>query len=323
LITAQPNAFHGHAWLLVGVFLWTVIAVGSVIGLLPLDTIEVLFLLAPLVTMPLALRLLQHNLSGRAPLLPERLQSVLGLPSALLVVVSLFTSAGWRAAALCAPWALFAGLTALAAVLRTVVREKSWRFHQLGFLAAQLYLPIGASWLILSRLGATPMGFAEPIVLLTAVHFHFAGFAAPVIAGETCRRAADEFGRIPSILRLATGGIVVAPALIATGFVFSKTLQMLSVFLSSVSLVLLAASVFRLLPQISSRFARFLLRVSAGTVPAGMVFATVYAIGMFQDQLFVSIPRMAVIHGLLNGLGFSLCGLWAWNLRAQAERYTR
>lgn len=42
--------------------------------------------------------------------------------------------------------------------------------------AAFLFLPIGAAWAWADRLGWQPMGFQSTIVLLTAVHFHYAGF---------------------------------------------------------------------------------------------------------------------------------------------------
>src|SRR3990170_3929977 len=42
------------------------------------------------------------------------------------------------------------------------------------------YLLVGTSWLVLSRFGARPLGFSAEIVELTAVHFHYAGFVAPM-----------------------------------------------------------------------------------------------------------------------------------------------
>src|SRR2546427_2725107 len=36
--------------------------------------------------------------------------------------------------------------------------------------AGLLYLPVGAVWFIMARLGSQPFGFGDTIVLLTAVH---------------------------------------------------------------------------------------------------------------------------------------------------------
>lgn len=48
------------------------------------------------------------------------------------------------------------------------------------------------------------MNFGEPIVLLTAVHFHFSGFGASVVAGQTVRR---NFPGDYSGLRLRNHGL--------------------------------------------------------------------------------------------------------------------
>jgi len=54
---------------------------------------------------------------------------------------------------------------------------------------ARIDLAVGGAWLVASRLGMRPMGIQEPIVLLTAVHFHYAGFATATIAAATLRFA--------------------------------------------------------------------------------------------------------------------------------------
>ena len=55
----------------------------------------------------------------------------------------------------------------------------------LARLASPVYLTVGATWLVASRLGLEPVGIGEPIVELTAVHFHYAGFAAALLAART------------------------------------------------------------------------------------------------------------------------------------------
>ena len=58
-----------------------------------------------------------------------------------------------------------------------------------------------------------------------------------------------------------------------------------------------------------SRLARFLVLVSAGSLLTAMLLAGVYGIGELAGQGFIAIPRMVVSHGMLNALGFTLCGL--------------
>src|SRR4029077_12231627 len=54
--------------------------------------------------------------------------------------------------------------------------------------AGMFLLPVGGGWLVLSRLGVRPLGFEEPIVLLTAVHFHYAAFTTLILIGLSGRR---------------------------------------------------------------------------------------------------------------------------------------
>ena len=51
------------------------------------------------------------------------------------------------------------------------------------FDAGLVYLAVGGGWTVLAWGGLRPLGFAAPIVLLTAVHFHYAGFALPLLTG--------------------------------------------------------------------------------------------------------------------------------------------
>ena len=58
--------------------------------------------------------------------------------------------------------------------------------------------------------------FDPVIVLLTAVHFHFAGFTLPVVAGVTGRHL-DGF---EGLARGVAGVVLVGPAVIAVGISF-------------------------------------------------------------------------------------------------------
>jgi hypothetical protein len=63
-----------------------------------------------------------------------------------------------------------------------------------------------------------------------------------------------------------------------------------------------------------------LLLVSSLSLASGMALAAVYAAGEFWNEAWISIPIMAASHGLLNGLGFVGCGLWAWEASRSADR---
>ena len=201
-------------------------------------------------------------------------------------------------------WLVFAGLLALSGLLR--LRER-WRTLAMpGWLrtGALLQLPIGAGWLVLSRAGLEPLGFKEPIVVLTAVHFHYAGFLAPVLAAE----AIEHLG----LGRAARSGgllLLVGPAVLAAGFVLSPALQAGAALVIVLGLGLIAAASLlglRAAPR------RLPLALSWLCVLAGMALAAVYAIGEVTELWWLNMAEMALTHGLLNGLGFGLLGVWAW-----------
>jgi hypothetical protein len=154
-----------------------------------------------------------------------------------------------------------------------------------------------------------PLGFSDDIVLLTAVHFHYAGFAALTILGMTGRFAEGMLYRVT-----AWGAITGIPFL-ALGITFSPSLECAAALLLASSLVSAAGiTAFVVLPQVAHRSARVMLAVSAASVVVAMLLAGIYALGRYHGRDWLDIPKMAAMHGLVNALGFSLCGLVGWNL---------
>lgn len=281
-------------------------------GLSP-EAAEKLFLLAPLVIVPLGL-----GLAGRPSPSGERQRACriarfLQPFGAAMAVASFWLPAGRKGAALAAGWlfiTVLAGLSGLAGLLRSRLTP----MEENCFNAGLLYLPVGGAWLILSRLGSSPMGFKEPIVLLTAVHFHFSGFAAPVLAGATGKSLSGFTSFRRTLFTVTALGVIAAPAMVAAGFVLAPVLKVLGAFLLTASLVVLAILVFGLLHRVPQKLARRLLAASASSVIAGMILACVYAVSDFAGRELISIPQMALFHGTINGLGFALCGLLGWTL---------
>jgi hypothetical protein len=81
----------------------------------------------------------------------------------------------------------------------------------------------------------------------------------------------------------------------------------------------LAAIVLLAAPRVTPPAARVLLRISGGALVVAMALASLYGIGELFEPVSISIPRMAGIHGTLNALGFSLCGLIGWLLASMPE----
>jgi hypothetical protein len=171
-------------------------------------------------------------------------------------------------------------------------------------------LLVAGLWLVASRAGLHPVGFEEPIVLLTAMHFHFAGFASAIVAGLTVRHFHGQRGE--ALVRAAALAVVVGPGLLGLAFLAGPKVKLLGALLVAVGQIGLAAAMARLALQIRRGAGRWLLLIAGGSVVAGMLFAAIWAIGEYPLQPFVDIRKMAQIHGVLNALGFAGCGLLGW-----------
>jgi YndJ-like protein len=260
--------------------------------------IDRLFLLAPVAIMPLGMRL---QLLPRAVTMAQPV-------CAALVVVSFLSRTGTRAGLLVVPWLILGGACGVIGLFR-LWRSGVRRMDEMCLHAALISWPVGCLWLVISRLGMNPLGFNDDIVLLTAVHFHYAGFAALTMLGMTGRFAAGMLYRVT-----AWGAITGIPSL-ALGITFSASLECAAALLLALSLVSAAGiTALVVLPRVANRTARAMLAVSAASLLAAMLFAGSYALGKYNGRDWLDIPEMAAMHGVINALGFSLCGLVGWNL---------
>lgn len=195
---------------------------------------------------------------------------------------------------------------------------RHWAGHRdihpvpLARLASALYLVVGATWLVASRLGLEPFGIGAPIVQLTAVHFHFAGFVAALLAARTCE--ASPGSRWAMVATMLTIG---APPVVAAGFTTgSAVFQIGGATLLAGGLWLLTGVTLAVVaPATAARTARLLLQVSALAVLAPMVLAVSWAAGQHLDVPALDVPTMARVHGTINAFGFSLAGLSGWVAR--------
>ena len=273
--------------------------------------IERLLLLAILVFTPLTLRL-TANQNGQHPW-PWRAAVLIQPFAALLVVASFHTRTGLKAALLTLPWSLVTVLIALFGVWRLRQRRSLAPIEELCLDAGLAYITVGGGWLFLSRCGLNPIGFSDSIVLLTATHFHYAGFAAPILTGLAGRKINEVRPSLRKFFRMAAAGVIAGPPMVAAGITFSRAIEMFSAFALAASLLLLALLIlFAIVPALKHRVAQLLLIISANAVIVTMIFACVYATGRYAGITTVTVPLMAQVHGLSNAFGFVLCGLLAW-----------
>lgn len=175
-----------------------------------------------------------------------------------------------------------------------------------------LYLPVGAGWLVLSRRGGPFLEFDEAIVALTAVHFHFAGFAAATVAGLVGRglrgRRAHRVWAAPALV------VGLGPPLVALGITFSPVVEVVSAVVLAAGVVGLAGVMLACsVPEAwrHSRVQAGALATSALSLFGTMALAVLYAKNEWAGTPNLAIPTMVLTHGVGNALGFATCGLWA------------
>lgn len=313
---SRTNALaSGIAWLLLLLPL-------SVWFGLPVETggetwlIERLLLLAILVFVPLALSLAATPNDDGAHAWPYRVAVRFQPVAAMLVIVSIYSRTGWKAAAMTVGWLLLTGLIASFGLWRLWRRWKTTGsilpLEELCIDAGLIYVVVGGGWLFLSRAGMNPMEFSDTIVLLTAVHFHYAGFAAPILTGLVGRTLKTGFARKCYIA--AAAGVIAGPPLVAAGITLSRAVEVFSAVTLALSLFTLAMLTMFLIAPTMKPLPRLLLVLSSISVVVTMIFACLYAYGRFAGIETVSIPLMTQVHGVSNALGFVLCGLLAWTI---------
>jgi hypothetical protein len=312
-------------------------ALGLVVGLaiafhdgapyVQLDLIEQLLLLGPLVGIALGLSLVWPGAvarsDGRALMVLSAAQPVF----AVSAVLSVLSPRGARAAMVAAPWVLFTACVGLLGAWRLWHRWRQPLLRSPAKIAmdlALLYLPIGGAWHFFARAALRPLGFEDAIVRLTAVHFHFAGWVAPLFAANVLwliERTDSPLATPRSVVRAANIGAlgaVTGPFMVALGITLSqvtssRVVEFLSAILLAISLLFLGfATVGLCALHVQSRAARGLLRASSLTLSLTMVLAGVYATERLLHAQWLTIPFMARWHGTANAVGYALFGLAGW-----------
>lgn len=292
-----------------GASVWAGLAALAKTGAAPIGSIELIFLFAPLVIVPLGIELDRMiAASGPLPSIAARVQPF----CAALAVIALWLPPGQPAGLLASGWMIVSLVLAASALPQFWPSSFSASANTLRWILtiARLDLAIGGAWFVASRFGVHPLGTPEPIVLLTAVHFHFAGFATAMIAAAMLRFSEKQGAN--RWLRRLLALVVAMPFLVAAGFVISPTFKMAAAVAFSASVAALAIILRSLASRTESRTARVLLNIAAASVFAGMVLSGIYAIADFRGSDVLPIPQMARTHGVLNAVGFCLPALLGW-----------
>jgi hypothetical protein len=285
------------------------------------ELIHKIVFFAVLILVPLGLSLITgHRQEGSTALF--RIAVVAQPLAAIATIASFFLEKGTASAALSVAWLMLTAIVGLFGLTRLLTRGL-FPLAESSIDAGLLYLPVAGGWLVVYRYGIQPFDFGETIILLTAVHFHFAGFAAPIIAGMAGRLLTKSEQSPGRLFPFVVFALIAAMPLIAAGITFSPWLGLAGTLLLTTGLVMLAGiTIGKVLPQVNSRLARSLLLVGSLSSCVAMVLACLYAYSIVTHTLILRIPTMAMSHGLLNAFGFATCSLFAWSrITAKDLRY--
>jgi hypothetical protein len=286
----------GVLWCVALPFFWTQWAVA-------------LLLLAVLAVVPLGLGLAATPERRDANPHGWQLALELALPAGLLLVAAFALPSGAWAAGLALPWSAFTGLCAWLGLAH--LRQGRRNLGEFCGDVGLIYLAVGGAWAVLSRAGINPLGLSDLIVLATAVHFHCAGFALPLLAGLAAQALPN------GISRWAAVGVVTGVPLVAAGITLStfgvRLPEGVAAWFLAAATLLVAGLHLRLAARPGRLLRRTLFCISGLSLLAGMVLAAAYALGEYAGFHWLDVDTMVVTHGVVNALGFALPGLAAWH----------
>lgn len=271
-----------------------------------------LLLLAALVVVPLAVGVLRCTSPFSMSTVLRAVQPWL-LPSAMGLLLSFSVKNGGLAVLLALPWV--GVLLAVAFVGAVQLWRSRWSNAPLFSLAVGMaYVAVAAVWLVLERAGLAPFGFSPDIVFLTIVHFHYAGFVLPVLAGLATRHLGNRiFDQIICYLGVAAVGLL-AVGITLTQFSLGVDWEMVGAWLMATSAAAVAVMHLRLaFLKNNPLIIRSLWLASAAALLGGMLLAGLYGSRFVAPVAWLDIPMMRALHGSLNAVGFALCGVLGWS----------
>lgn len=217
------------------------------------------------------------------------------------------------------PW-LIVRLHAAGAVVRKWCSIGFGSHPDVCLAVAQIFPAIGAAWLVGHRANWTPWNFDPLIVLLTAAHFHHAGFTLPLMAGLNAKASPGCWTRFSCVAILA-GVPLVAAGITCTHFGVLRFVEPFGVTVLVLGALGVAVSQIR---RGMEKQGGWLMRagfvVSGASLLCAMILAMGFGLRHVVPNWALTMPQMWMIHGTLNAFGFGLCGLLAWRASSESVR---
>ncbi|MFF2780690.1 YndJ family protein [Streptomyces sp. NPDC058052] len=254
----------------------------------------------------------------------RRAWPLLALPGA----VSLWLPRSGTATALAACYALATlalALQAPARLLLTRSRPAAGRTPappppgEIAVLTALVSPSVAGLALVAERAAYPLFGFELDLLALTVPHFHFAGFAAALVAGLLCRASGEG-----PLARTAALSVPAGTLLVLIGYFVDDWAELAGAVVLTAGMAAVAVLTLRERRELAADPAtRTLLGVSALVLVATMALALWWALGEATGLPHPTLTWMAATHGLGNALGFAVCALLAHRrLRSTDPRTT-
>ena len=222
------------------------------------------------------------------------------LVGAAPAVVSLWLPRGAVAAGLAVPYAVMTLILGWRAVVR--IARPGAGLVDLAVATALGTPAVAAFSLVAERWGYHLFGFKLGVLALTVAHFHFAGFAAALIAGLVGRASGN---------RLVALTVPAGTALVFVGYFTGEYVELAGAVVLTAGMWLVGWLTWRSV-RTGDRATRVLLLVSVSVLAVTMMLALWWALGEATGVPHPTLAWMAATHGLANALCFGLCGVLAW-----------
>lgn len=264
------------------------------------DWVELLVLLGAMVFVPLAMQQ-----SGGLKTKAERRVVIWSTWALLLAYLQ---EPGIVAALFALPW-LLVSIGLFERALQKLLLSPLALVDKVQF-AAYLYFPIGPLAAFSDRLGWAPLDFSPIIILLTAAHFHYAGFLLPWVLSNLLRQREPARWQRWVAWAVLLGIPAVAVGITSAQFGVDPWLETFAATLMALGglgvAVWHAGLALESGQSWSQRLAKLGLFLCLGT---GMTLALLYGWRNYFPLSFLSIPWMYALHGTMNTLGVGLFGL--------------
>ena len=260
--------------------------------------VKLLVMVGMLVIVPIGLRLLDDP----AALIARRVWPI----GAVCGATGLWLPRGPVATTLATVYAMAAAVLCAYALGRPPRPRREWP-AEIAVLTALISPAVAAGALVAERAGYPLFGFKLTVLALTVAHFHFAGFAAALIAGLQTRTAPG---------RLADAAALTVPAgtlLVLAGYFTGEFVELSGALVLTAGMWTIGWLTWRYarVPG-TGRLTAALLGGSAAVLAVSMVLALSWALGEATGLPHPSLAWMAATHGVANALGFALCAMVGW-----------